>query len=107
MSRHAAVIRLRPEQESRYRRLHAEVWQDVLQQIRRSGIRNYTIFLRDGMFYSYFEYVGVRFEDDMAAMAADPATQQWWELTDPCQEPVESAAPGEWWAPMEEVFHAD
>jgi L-rhamnose mutarotase len=43
----------------------------------------------------------------MARMAADPVTQQWWKLTDPCQEPLESRAEGEWWAQMEEVFHAD
>ena len=30
-----------------------------------------------------------------------------WKLTDPCQQPVESAAPGQWWAPMNEVFHLD
>ncbi|MDD4191922.1 MAG: L-rhamnose mutarotase [Mangrovibacterium sp.] len=34
-------------------------------------------------------------------------TKQWLKETDPCQEPVESAKKGEWWAEMEEVFHAD
>jgi L-rhamnose mutarotase len=43
----------------------------------------------------------------MAVMAADPETQRWWELTDPCQQPVETAEDGQWWAPMEEVFHLD
>ena len=40
-------------------------------------------------------------------MAADPVTQAWWKLTDPCQQPVASAAEGERWAEMEEVFHHD
>lgn len=43
----------------------------------------------------------------MARMAADPKTREWWALTGPCQEPVPTAASGEWWAPMEEVFHTD
>ena len=28
-----------------------------------------------------------------------------WQLTEPCQQPVDSAADGEWWAPAEELFH--
>jgi len=40
-------------------------------------------------------------------MAADPTTQKWWELCEPCQVPLANRAPGEWWADMEEVFHLD
>lgn len=101
------VVRLRPEKEQEYVELHRAVWPEVLRQIAASAIRNYSIFLRDGVLFSYFEYVGDDYQADMAAMAADPATQDWWKLTAPCQEPVESAAPGEQWAPMEEVFHVD
>jgi L-rhamnose mutarotase len=43
----------------------------------------------------------------MEKMAADPVTQRWWALTDPCQEPVDNRKAGEWWAEMEEVFHCD
>jgi L-rhamnose mutarotase len=107
VSRHGSVIRLRPEKEAEYRRLHEDVWPDVLRQIRDSNIRNYTIFLRDGLLFAHFEYVGDDFQADMAAMAADPRTREWWALTDPCQEPLPTAAPGEHWAPMEEVFHVD
>ena len=101
------VIRLLPEHEQVYRELHAAVWPDVLAQIARSNIRNYTIFLRDGLLFAYFEYTGTDYPADMAAMAADPRTQEWWKLTDPCQQAVPSAAEGEWWAPLEEVFHTD
>ena len=41
---------------------------------------------------------------DMANVAAHPATKRWWALTDPCQEPWTTRAPGEWWARMEPVF---
>jgi Uncharacterized conserved protein len=105
--RHASVIRLRPEMETEYRRLHNEAWASVAHQIRQSNLRNYTIFLRDGYLFSYFEYVGTDFETDMAAMAADEQTRRWWALTDPCQQPVETAEPGQTWAPMAELFHQD
>ncbi len=75
--------------------------------IRECSIRNYSIFYRDGRLFSYFEYVGLDYAADMAKMAADPKTREWWKLTNPCQQPVETAAKDEWWAPMRELFHAD
>lgn len=107
MQRHAAVIRLREEHAEEYLRLHRAVWPEVLDRLRESNMRNFSIFLRDGLLFSYLEYVGDDYEADTAAIAADPETKRWWTFTDPCQEPVESAAEGEWWAPMEEVFHTD
>ncbi|MFF2272721.1 L-rhamnose mutarotase [Agromyces sp. NPDC058136] len=105
--RFAAVIRLRPEKQAEYLALHAAAWPEVLRRLTESNIRNYSIFLRDGMLFSYLEYVGGDYEADSAAIAADPVSQRWWELTDPCQQPIESVAPGEHWAAMSEVFHLD
>jgi L-rhamnose mutarotase len=105
--RFASVIRLRPEKEAEYRALHAAAWPAVLDALRRANIGNYSIFLRDGLLFSYLEYYGTDYAADTAAIAADEATQRWWQLTDPCQQPVDTAADGEWWAPLEEVFHLD
>jgi L-rhamnose mutarotase len=103
----ATVIRLKPEHEEEYRRLHRAVWPDVLAALKRAHVRNYSIFLRDGLLFSYLEYDGADYAADMAGIAADDATRRWWQLTDPCQQPVDSAAEGEWWASAEEVFHLD
>jgi len=107
MRRVATVIRLRPDKEQEYRRLHADVWPGVLDRMTRSNIHNYSIFLRDGVLFGYYEYVGDDYDADMAAVRADPESQRWWTLTDPCQEPVPTAAAGEWWAPAKELFHLD
>lgn len=93
--------------EAEYRRLHAEPWPEVLATLRAANVTNYSIFVRDGMLFSYLEYTGDDYDADMALIAADPATQRWWTFTDPCQQPVPTAQPGEWWAPAEEVFHMD
>ena len=103
----ATVIRLRLEHEVEYRRLHANVWSSVLATLRRVGVRNYSIFLRDGLLFSYLEYTGDDWAAAQAEIAADPDTQRWWQLTDPMQEPLTTAAEGEWWAPAEEVFHLE
>src|SRR6186713_2954251 len=85
MKRYGQTLKLRPEHRDDYVRHHAEVWPAVLEQIRRSNIRNYSIYLRDGILFAYFEYAGVDFEADMRAMAADPATQRWWRSWSRCR----------------------
>ena len=107
MKRYGMVIRVRPEKREEYKRLHAAVWPDVLAMIRECNIRNYSIFEKEGYLFGYFEYVGQDYAADMAKMAADPTTQRWWTFCEPCQQPVASAKPGEWWTTMEELFHTD
>lgn len=107
MQRMGMVIGIAPEDIAEYTRLHAEVWPDVLAQISASNIRNYSIFLREpeNLLFGYWEYHGADFAADAAKIAEDPATQRWWALCGPMQRPFDSRAAGEWWAPMEEVFH--
>jgi L-rhamnose mutarotase len=107
MKRYGMVINVRPEKLEEYKRLHRAVWPGVLKMIADCNIRNYSIYLHGTTLFSYCEYVGTDFAADMAKMAADPTTQQWWKETEPCQQPVASAAKGEWWANIEEVFHCD
>ena len=54
----AAVIRLRPEKEAQYRAMHADTWPQVLRTLKEAGVSNYSIFLRDGMLFSYMEFDG-------------------------------------------------
>ena len=98
------VINVKPEMLETYRALHADPWPDVLAALRAHHISNYSIFLRDGVLFSYFEYDGDDLDADMQSIGEDPVTQEWWSHTDPCQQPLESAEPGQWWAPAESVF---
>ena len=107
MKRYGSIIRVKPDKLEEYKKLHSEVWPGVLNMITECNIRNYSIYYKDGMLFSYFEYLGNDYESDMARMAADPLTQKWWDVCKPCQIPLESREEGEWWANMEEVFHHD
>ena len=112
MKRYGMVLRVRPEKVGEYVALHAAVWPEVLATISACNLRNYSIFMRrldDGHHYlfSYFEYHGRDFAEDMRNMAADPATQRWWAQCEPCQAPLADRRSGEWWAEMSEVFHHD
>jgi len=107
MQRYASVIGIPKENQAEYERLHAAVWPEVLAKITQVNIRNYSIYRYGELLFSYFEYVGDDFDGDMAKMAADPKTQEWWSVCMPLQRPVSDRAESEWWATIPEVFHAD
>jgi len=106
IQRFGSLIKVKKEYEERYIILHKHTFPGVLDRIHKCNIRNYSIFLLDGVLFSHFEYVGSDFEGDMAGMA-DEVTKEWWKLTDPMQEPFESRKEGEWWASMELLFEMD
>jgi L-rhamnose mutarotase len=107
MKRFGQLIGVKPEKLEDYKRYHAAVWPTILSMITECNIRNYSIFEKDNLLFSYFEYVGDDFDADMAKMAADPETQRWWDIQMPMQQPIPTRAEGEWWATMDEVFHYD
>lgn len=109
MQRMAMVIGLKPEKAEDYKRLHANAWPEILAMISACNITNYSIYLKEpeNLLFGYWEYTGEDFGADAEKMAADPRTQDWWEICKPCQDPLETRADGEWWAMMEEVFHHD
>lgn len=107
MKRYGQIIKVKPDKIDRYKELHSAVWPDVQKKISECNIRNYSIYLKDDLLFSYYEYIGKNYEEDMKKMAADPTTQKWWEECNPCQEPIETAGKDSWWETMEEVFHQD
>ena len=107
MQRYGMAVKIEPENVAEYARLHANVWSRVLEIIAECNIRNYSIYHKDGLLFSYFEYHGDDFEGDMARMGADPTTQKWWDVCTPLMRPLATRAEGEFWANMDEVFHCD
>jgi L-rhamnose mutarotase len=107
VKRYGQLLRVKPERFEEYRAYHVRVWPEVLATIRACNIRNYSIYHRDGFLFAYYEYLGNDHDADMARMAADPKTREWWSIMMPMQEPLATRAEGEWWARMEEVFHTD
>jgi L-rhamnose mutarotase len=130
--RFGAAIQLKRDQYRRYRELHDNVWEDVLQRMHQSNIRNFVIYYHEetSTLFQSFEWIGHwnvgtgadskveeerLFERDMKAIADDPVTRKWWQECEPCQKPFSqwldgSAAPsqggsGDWWAPMECLCH--
>lgn len=107
MQRYGLVVGVKPERIEEYERIHAAVWPEVLATIHACNIRNYSIFRYGTTLFAYYEYVGDDYAADMARMAADPKTREWWTHTDPMQEPLPEHQEGEWWTRAKEVFHTD
>ena len=111
MQRVGQIIRLKPGAYEEYKRLHAEAWPGVLDAISRAGVRNFSIYHWNGFLFACLEYVGDDLEADLALLTADPVMRDWWRLTDALQEPVQGhssgSVEGNWWTPMEELFHME
>ena len=103
------VIGIRPEAIAEYKRVHENVWPEVLASLTASNIRNYSIYLMEpeNLMFSCWEYHGDDFAADMEKMFADPKVQKWTQFCGPMQVPLETRKPDEWWARMDEVFHLD
>ena len=62
MERVCFLLRVRPDRLDEYRARHREVWPEMLDALRQTGWRNYSLFLRDnGLLVGYLEC------DDFAA----------------------------------------
>ncbi len=111
VQRFGSVIGLKSEKKDRYNDLHAHPWPEINAMLKKCNIRNYSIYETEieGKLYlfSYFEYVGDDLKGDMARMAADPKTREWWKETDPCQIRLPGTPEGEQWKSIPEVYHLD
>jgi L-rhamnose mutarotase len=55
MASYAWVLEVRPGYEDEYRKRHDEIWPEMLEILRESGIRNYNIFRHGLTLIGYFE----------------------------------------------------
>ena len=105
VKRIGSVIGVKPDQIAEYERIHADVWPGVLSTLKKANVSKFSIFRYENMLFSYMEYSGSDYDADMAMIAADPITQDWWKVTAPMQNPVAEKSENEWWHEVPEVFH--
>ena len=110
MNRHVLTVDLRhdPAAIDAYVKHHERVWPEVLESLRRAGIRAMDIYLLDRRLVMVVEIEGgvdVRqaFATHMAA--GGPRVTEWERLMKSLQDPPPGASPGAGWTPMQSVFH--
>jgi len=106
------IGRLRPEKIEEYKYLHSVAvhtpkWQGVLDTIRACHLQNYHIYIHKDVVTAFFEYTGDDYDADMARMAEDPLTREWWTHTKPCFRKYEEDIEELFYVDMEEIFDLD
>jgi len=102
MQRIAFRLWVKPDQIAEYRRLHENVWPDLLRDLSAAGVRNYSIFADGPELFGYLEC------DDWnavnAALAKSDANRRWQAfMKDYLATPIDPDSP-EPMRLMEEVF---
>ena len=89
----------------RYKEYHRNAWPEVVDRLREIGIVEMRIYLLGRRMFMYMEAIdGFVPEREFPKLVEDPRYREWDEVMRGLQEPAPEAKPGEWWAPMEEVF---
>ena len=96
-------LRVKEEKLEEYKRLHREVWPELLADMRAASIRNYSIFARGPELFGYLECDD--WDAAVAALARSEANRRWQErMTEYLATPVDPDQP----EPLElldEVFY--
>jgi L-rhamnose mutarotase len=102
MQRHAFKMRLNPGMEAEYTRRHDEIWPELVDLLRKTGISNYSIHL-DKETYTLIGYLERRDDHAMDDLPNHPVMKRWWAYmgdimaTNPDGSPVA--------IPLAETFH--
>lgn len=75
MSNYAWVLEVRPGYEEEYKKRHDEIWPEMLEALRRAGIRNYNIFRHGLTLFGYFETDDI--DAARNAISTDPVNAKW------------------------------
>jgi len=100
------LLKVRAEKIEEYKARHAAVWPEMLDALRETGWRNYSLFLRpDGLLVGYLE--AEDFAACRAAMQEHPVNARWQAEMAPFFESLGSGVADDNMFPLEEVFHLE
>lgn len=104
MERLAFKMKLKPGCQEEYRRRHAQVWPEILQLLKETGVSDYSIFL-DEETDILFAVQKVSGENNSQQLGHVEVQQRWWSYMADIMEVNPDDSPIS--IPLSEVFHAD
>jgi L-rhamnose mutarotase len=107
MRKYALALDLKDDDEliRQYEEYHKQVWPEILESIKNSGIQNMEIYRTDNRLFMIME-VGDDFSFDVKAEAdaGNPKVQEWENLMWDYQQALPKSKPGEKWVLMDKIF---
>lgn len=102
MARLGFRMKLYAGQESEYRRRHDELWPELAQLLKETGIRDYSIFL-DPETLHLFGVLDIDAPERMDELPAHPVMKRWWEYMKDIMDSNPDHSPVS--VPLKQVFH--
>ena len=102
--RYAMAVRLKDEKREYYIENHANVWPEVISELKKIKIKNYSIYLKEDFMFGYLEYDGDNFDQDMAEMQKIPIVEKWTNLMINCFNPFPNNEDNNSWVMMDQIF---
>lgn len=109
MDRIAKVFKIKPEMKAGYKKAHDEIWPELVAEIKKAGIKSYSIFFRkDGTLFSYIEVDNINdylkkskesVQSELSIKWEKHMNKYFVEVNDITKEPVTED--------LEEVFHVE
>ena len=107
IKRYAMAIRLKDEKKDFYLKNHKNVWPEILSELKKIKVKNYSIFLKDNFMFGYLEYDGDNFDKDMEEMQSIPIVNKWTKLMIDCFNPFPNNEKNNSWVMMDEIFYME
>ena len=103
--RYAMAVKLKDEKRDFYLKNHQNVWPEVLEELKKIKIKNYSIFLKEDFMFGYLEYEGNNFDEDMTQMRKIDLVDKWTKLMIDCFNPFPNNEENNSWVMMDEIFY--
>lgn len=105
MNRIGFQFKIREDKIDEYKKIHQNVWPEMLEALQTAGWHNYTLFMReDGLVFGYFESEQTLAEAQ-SRMAEKDVNTRWQAFMSPFTD--EGARPDENFVELEEYFHLE
>ena len=102
MQRVAFKMKLFKGCEEEYKRRHDEIWNELKELLKQTGIKDYSIFL-DEATNDLFGYLTIDDVKNLDALPHEPIMQKWWSYMKDIMETNEDNSPVA--IPLKEVFY--
>ncbi|MBI3958036.1 MAG: L-rhamnose mutarotase [Chloroflexi bacterium] len=107
MHRIGFLLKVKQDKIEEYKEHHKAVWPEMLDALRRTGWRNYSLFMRpDGLLFGYFE-TPESFAAALEGMSKEEVNARWQDFMAPYFEGLGTTHADEMMVELEEVFHLD